>query len=214
MNQQDKELLSRLWPRYFPKDKFWGDDKRIGAVEMFIAFFQSESGKELVPANITCDVLSVEIDIPSMQRALPFSDFVSMLQTRPKEVIGCIGIALSIIFAVTVPAQKSLTCIPRFVGLTTELSFGELKSGTVGQLVAIRGYVVRASHCRPLIEGALFSCGKCFVDTFTYFEDGIFQPPPICPTKKCYNKFLDIQRSTVISTDCQRVKLQVIKSVV
>ncbi len=51
-------------------------------------------------------------------------------------------------------------------------------------MVNIKGYVIRTSPCKPLIEAASFRCIKCIKETWMKFEDGIFTPPLICNIDK------------------------------
>jgi DNA helicase MCM8 len=43
--------------------------------------------------------------------------------------------------------------------------------------------------------------------TQVFFEDGIYMPPSVCITPKCYNKYLEFDRSSVKTIDYQRIKI-------
>ena len=93
--------------------------------------------------------------------------------------------AVSIVKTIEAKNYAEPFCLwPRFYNMRPETAFGDLKAGTVGQLVCITGYVIKVSACRPLIEGAGFLCGKCGQSSWSYFEDGIFNPPEMCRTEK------------------------------
>jgi DNA replicative helicase MCM subunit Mcm2 (Cdc46/Mcm family) len=155
MDKQDAQILaSFVWPKFFPKDKFMLQDKRIAAITMFCEFFKHE-GKALLSKLDATKEKSLYFDVSGVSQLLPFPDFIDTLRTRPNEVIGCLGCAISILKTREFSSNLSEPfCIwPRFQNFSEDCSFSDLKSGTVGQLVNIRGYVVRVSPCKPLIEG-------------------------------------------------------------
>jgi DNA helicase MCM8 len=127
----------------------------------------------------------VYFDIAKLDEQLPFSDFALSLRMRPVEVMGFMGIAMSLLAKEQNPHCEDLFIIhPRFYGLSEEISFGSIKSSAVGQLVSLRGHVVRVSPCRPLVLSAQFLCAKCMKYTTAKLEDGIFLPPAMCSTEK------------------------------
>lgn len=209
MDKKDLEILGSVWPKFFPRDKLLLQDKRVAAITMFRDFFKNE-GKRLIAKLNPVQEKSLYFDVSGVNQLLPFPDFIDTLRTRPNEVIGCLGCAVSIIKTREFSSNLSEPfCIrPRFQNFSSDCSFGDLKSGTVGQLVNIKGYVVRVSPCRPLIEGVNFKCSKCMQKSWTNFEDGIFNPPDECKTEKCRNKWLDFQRTGVMASDYQRIKIQ------
>lgn len=87
----------------------------------------------------------------------------------------------------TSPSQSSPAVhplYPQLIGLQPFCPFYELKSESLGRLVSIVGYVTAVSHSHHLITGAVFSCSKCNIEHMIPFEDGIFNPPTVCPTTK------------------------------
>ncbi|KAJ1424664.1 hypothetical protein B484DRAFT_97099, partial [Ochromonadaceae sp. CCMP2298] len=205
MNPEELMYVGSLWEEYFPKEIFFPQDTRLTPIIMFRDFF-SDKGKALLPAAFAQK--RVYFNVQELNEGLPFPDFEANLRTRPAEVMGCVGLALSLIAKQRSPyATVPFLIRPRFFALTGDLCFGDLKSSCVGQLVSLRGHVVRVGACRPLIERAAFRCAKCLNACFTRFEDGIFLPPAQCATPKCYNKFLELDRGSVTTSDFQRVKL-------
>ena len=188
MNKSHVVIIRTLWGRFFPKDKFSVHDKRLDAISLFYDFFLDSSGSKLIDQlDLANDNSSIYFDVGLLNDLLPFPDFMQTLQTQPNEVIGCFGLALSVLK--THKLSNNLAepfCIwPRFQNFGTfDLPFGDLKSGTVGKLVSIKGYVVRAGPCKPLIEQGCFQCNKCLRNTWVSFEDGVFQPPDQCGTEK------------------------------
>lgn len=129
-------------------------DKRIAAIAMFCDFFKKDGKAFLNKLDVTQEK-SLYFDVSTISQLLPFPDFIDTLRTRPNEVIGCLGCAISILKTKDYSSNLSEPfCIwPRFQNFKEDCSFSDLKSGSVGQLVCIRGYVVKVSPCRPLIEG-------------------------------------------------------------
>lgn len=155
MDKNDAQILaSFVWPKFFPRDKFILQDKRIAAITMFCDFFKVD-GKALLKKLDATQEKSLYFDVSSVSHLLPFPDFVDTLKTRPNEVIGCLGCAISILKTKEFSSNISEPfCIwPRFQNFDEDCAFTDLKSGAVGQLVSIRGYVVRVSPCKTLIEG-------------------------------------------------------------
>jgi len=217
MNGSGIRWLSMIWSSFFPKDNgkklSIKDDPRLNAINSFYSFFTaSREGKTLLKKAELFDETHLHFDIKSF--CSYFDDFDDTLRNQPTEVIGCIGLALSL-----VPTFQNERVIefpyiihPVFYHMNPIRPFGELRSNSVGQFVAIRGYVIRVTPCKPLIIRASFLCGKCLKTSDVYFEDGIFQPPEICHTDKCRTRFLEIQRRTVLTSDFQRIKLQELDS--
>lgn len=116
---------------------------------------------------------------------LPIPDFESSLRSSPIEVTGCFGIALSLIGTQRNPyCAEEIVIKPHFYNFLTELSFSDLKANVVGELVQIRGHVIRITVCHPLVEQATFFCGKCQQSMDVPLEDGVYIPPEMCSTTK------------------------------
>ena len=97
MDRQDAQILATfLWPKFFPRDKFMLQDKRVAAITMFCDFFKGE-GKALISKLDPTQEKSLYFDVSSVSQSLPFPDFIDTLRTRPNEVIGCLGCAISIL---------------------------------------------------------------------------------------------------------------------
>ena len=179
MEKGDINIISELWSTYFPKDLFNTNDKRLKSISYFINFFlgfKSEGRFKTDSSSI------INLNVCELRQLLnEIDDFVQALITRPHEVTGSIGLALSVICSRNTKLQR---ITPRFYNLPVETTFMELKSSTVGQLVCLRGYVIRVTNCRPLVLGAAFWCSKCQQEMFVHFDDGLFVPPNSCPTKK------------------------------
>ena len=187
MDRQDAQILATyLWPKFFPKDKFVLQDKRVAAITMFCDFFKGE-GKALISKLDPTQEKSLYFDVSSVSQSLPFPDFIDTLRTRPNEVIGCLGCAISILKTREFSSNLSEPfCIwPRFQNFDNDWSFTDLKSGTVGQLVNISGYVVKVSPCRPLIEGVSGTTARKYYRTGLNIMNNIISLKG-CTVLHCY----------------------------
>lgn len=187
----------------------------MNVISIFRDLFESEHGKALLQDTgvdlARCSDLDLRIsDLAAM---LPAGDFVDMLRSRPSEMIGSIGIALSLCVTLCYPlVEEPFVIFPHLYGLDPLTSFGELRSSTVGQLVAVKGYVLKVTACKPLVLRANFHCGLCEKDMTISLEDGVMMPPERCLTPKCRGKYFELQRHSVVASDYQRVKLQELES--
>lgn len=276
MSNAEYEWIKELWPIFFPKLEIHPAEKLLVVINLFFKFFLSSQGRPLISCQGLPQKDSVYIDIPSLHRLMALPDFMEMLVTKPKDVIGCISIAVSLInhyiklyildtssntaissngnssgsnsnsnsngtgsgnastntttnihsnpfemITSVNPTQQNrnsstsnndndnldlssqssvFTKFPRsnlpvrsnnlrpiyaqLQNLQPSSSFCDLKSGSLGRLVSIVGYVVRISQSHHMIMGATYVCGKCETNFVHYFEDGVFVPPVVCPTPK------------------------------
>jgi DNA replicative helicase MCM subunit Mcm2 (Cdc46/Mcm family) len=186
----NKEIAS-LWRFYFTKEKFLENDNRIPAIQVFYELFLHNGFENIILNTDFKSNNSIYLNVKSLADMLPFPDFVETLVNRPVELIGTIGIALSLILLFKSKNNNNNTVepiavVPRFHNLLPEISFNGIKSGAADKLVSIRGHVIRVNSCRPLIEVASFLCSKCQRETLCFFEDGIFCTPEKCSTPKFF----------------------------
>jgi DNA helicase MCM8 len=185
MNAEELLYIGSIWDAYFPRDVYMPHDPRLTGILIFRDFFHGQAGRALIDVEQLANQKYVHFDALELNSKLPFSDFELSLKMRPTEVMGFLGIALSMVAKEQHPhCAEPFVIRPRFYNLSTETNFGDVKSSTVGQVVSVRGHVVRVSPCRPLVESANFLCAKCMKYTFAKFEDGIFIPPAVCSTEK------------------------------
>ena len=214
----NERIVGELWSRYFPTRPLSRNDTRLVVVEAFLKFFcQSGPGARLFQIDTKKETEStIYLDVQEMSLltvAHGINDFVDFLRSRPVETIGCVGVALAVLEEEKnrnlVLGKQLVVLRPRFLHMGPPIPFENLKVGSVGQLVTVRGHVVRVAPARPFIEGASFACGGCGKDTWNSFEDGLFQPPTKCSTEKCYKKTFELRREkSVIICDYQRIKIQ------
>ena len=218
LDEDTREIITRLWGRYFPLERlgsFSGSSKdtRISIIETFVTILSHKpEAAQLLDPSVWKQDGPVYFDVQELASVLQFPDFVNTLRSRPREVIGCLGVALSLIAAERIPAAQSLdspwAMHPCFRNLGEETPFEMLNSSCVGQLVCFRGHVVRVSAPRPLVTGGWFGCAKCGQDTWQAFEDGVFCAPANCATQACRSKTLELRRNSVNTQEYQTIRLQ------
>jgi len=217
LDEDMRDRITRLWGRYFPLERlgaFTGSSKdtRISIIETFFAILSKPEAANLFDPTAWKQDGPVYFDVQELASTLQFPDFVNTLRSRPREVIGCLGVALSLLAAQRIPAAHSAdspwAMHPRFTNLGEETPFELLNSSCVGQFVCFRGHVVRVSAPRPLVTGGWFACAKCGQDTWQAFEDGVFGVPANCGAQACRSKTLELRRNRVSTQEYQTVRLQ------
>lgn len=186
MDAADSAYVGYVWSEFFPKEVYLPQDPRLAGISMFRDFFLFDpAGKSYAEADLLATQKYVYFNVSQLSEQLPFNDFGASLKLRPVEVMGLVGIALSLVAKAKHPhCGEAFIIRPRFYNFETEVNFGDIKASAVGQMVSVRGHVVRVSACHPLVESANFLCAKCMKYTSVRFEDGIFMPPNVCTTPK------------------------------
>lgn len=200
-----RDRYALVWPLYYPDENYHLQDPRLDLVDLFHSFLTSDPAhlQAVVQPSWDC----CYIDAQNFANMLPFDDFECVLVSRPVELTTSLAIALSSIYGAANPYQDPKPIAPRFYNLSQLIPYGEVNASSVGQLVSIEGHVSRVAPAKPLIHQASFLCAKCSQQTSARFEDGIFEPPRVCSTVKCYNKYLELDRRAVQLTDFQRLRL-------
>jgi DNA replicative helicase MCM subunit Mcm2 (Cdc46/Mcm family) len=191
MSDEDLRISHFLWSQFFPNDVFHLQDSRLTLCQALLEFFQSSEGQQhfpiLVNGNpaLTKSGNMIALSVQDLKNHLPFDDSESILIERPKEMLACYSFAISRLANTFTPYMDPPIVIHVLIhSLSSITSFGEVKSSTVGQMVCVEGHVVRVSMSRPLLVEGGFKCAKCQQTNWVHFEDGIFDPPPQCATKK------------------------------
>jgi DNA replicative helicase MCM subunit Mcm2 (Cdc46/Mcm family) len=221
-------LIHFLWTYFYPHEPFGEQDRRILAIDQLYQYFRrnpdcfTENVAAKLTPNSNIQTRYVSLCTKKMAASGPFEDFMAELRSRPREVLGCVGIALSMKFLYCGSGRKlaviptdyisAQVLKPRMVNFGPESSFSDIKANAVNQLVSLKGRVVRVDRAKCLVIGGMLYCEKCQQNTFLSFEDGIFNPPPTCPTKKCTGKYLELRRTLVRTEDVQAVRIQEIDS--
>ena len=224
LNAAEFNLLKKLWSAFFPGDALPTDrvsDNRCRGSAEFLKFFRDEArGKPLLLGAEWRNQGSVYFDCVVLSIALGFHDFLSSLASRPLEITGTMGIALGLLADKLFPYGEPMVIRPRFTNFDPETPYEMLKSSIIGQLVSIKGYVVKVSPPVALVEAAQFVCSACGYDQWVRFPDGIFTPPEMCRGRKdskkdgrsvmdmCRSKKIEVVRSHCQITQVQTITLQ------
>jgi DNA replicative helicase MCM subunit Mcm2 (Cdc46/Mcm family) len=211
------ELCEALWSNFFPKDKFNKQDARIHPIELFLNAF--ERNNEIWSSQSPLERKFVTFRLEDLRSCLNFHDFDATLINQPCEVLGSLGIAISVAVyrrssqatahhTVDNPRFSIVPIHVRVTNIGNPINYSEIKSSKVGQLISISGYVTKISPIRPLVQYAKFLCAKCMSLQSVYQEDGVFNPPSSCSTTQCRNKYLELQRHGVVTVPYQRIKIQ------
>ncbi len=191
MTDEEIRICHFLWSQFFPKDVFILQDNRLSLAGVLYDYFRSDEGLQRFPilANGSPAMSKsgniVSLSVQELTEHLPFDDVESILTTSPQEVIACYSLAISRLANTWTPyADPPLVIHVSVHSLSTITPFSDIKSSTVGQLVCIEGHVVRVTCGSPLMIQGGFKCAKCQQTNMVYFEDGIYDVPPQCKTKK------------------------------
>ncbi|NXG45853.1 MCM7 factor, partial [Psilopogon haemacephalus] len=65
------------------------------------------------------------------------------------------------------------------------LRIRDVRAGSVGHLVTIRGVVTRATEVQPRLLVATYSCDQCGAETYQPIESETFPPLLLCPSREC-----------------------------
>jgi len=96
-NSAEYEWIKELWPVFFPKLELHPAEKLLVVINIFYKFFLSKQGRPLISSHGLPQKDFVYIDIPTLHQLMALPDFMDMLVSKPKDVIGCISIAVSLI---------------------------------------------------------------------------------------------------------------------
>lgn len=192
---KELSILASLWPHLLPHDIFFKEHALLPVVLTFFDELSTVFERDhslLFPLYQRDQLIGMlrknsclEVDISLLVQNLHFEDLYNSLVTKPVQVLGCLNCALSLLAAKLNPYVEFPSIIQcRLLNMQDLSSYADLKSSKVGQLVCLHGYVVKVSAIRPLVTQAAFFCSKCQQQFMNAFEDGVFNPPNICPTSR------------------------------
>lgn len=61
----------------------------------------------------------------------------------------------------------------------------DVKAESIGQLVAVRGIVTRATDVKPMMAVATYTCDQCGAETYQPIQSPTFMPLIMCPSQEC-----------------------------
>lgn len=195
-----------------------GDFKVIRQFRQWFRDGSPQGGAALLAGVDLARATSVIFDYSHFAQAVRagevFADFETCLRDRPSRILAHVGVALCLCRDATDTggggrgAASTGRVTVRFVGVTPVTPMAHVKSSTIGKLISVSGYVVRASSIQPLVVQAQFECLKCGALMDVRFERGNFCPPARCDNTQCRAKQFEIHRSKAVTVDFQTLKIQ------
>uniref|UniRef100_A0A667WLB1 DNA replication licensing factor MCM7 n=1 Tax=Myripristis murdjan TaxID=586833 RepID=A0A667WLB1_9TELE len=61
----------------------------------------------------------------------------------------------------------------------------DVRADSIGQLVAVRGIVTRATEVKPMMVVATYTCDQCGAETYQPIQSPSFMPLIMCPSQEC-----------------------------
>nr|XP_020480415.1 DNA replication licensing factor MCM7 isoform X1 [Monopterus albus] len=61
----------------------------------------------------------------------------------------------------------------------------DVRADSIGQLVAVRGIVTRATEVKPMMAVATYTCDQCGAETYQPIQSPSFMPLIMCPSQEC-----------------------------
>eukprot|EP01133_Synstelium_polycarpum_P015356 gene15356-18215_t len=141
-----------------------------------------------------------------------------MVRDRPQFVLDCIGVslyqvlyggrdgAMDYVSQGGMPIKKKI--IVRLFHFEPVLPLRKLKSSLVGKFVTVKGTVIRAGNVRPLVKSMDFTCVSCSACVTKHFSEGRVSLPTACSNYGCKGKNFDPIRSSAVTVDWQRIRIQ------
>ncbi|NXF93925.1 MCM7 factor, partial [Eubucco bourcierii] len=90
------------------------------------------------------------------------------------------------------------------------LRIRDVRAGSIGHLVTIRGVVTRATEVQPRLVVATYSCDQCGAETYQPIESETFTPLLLCPSRECQRDRAG-GRLYLQSRGCRFLKFQELK---
>ena len=118
----------------------------------------------------------------------------------------CSHVAHSILRSIDPSKRDIVEKIVRLNNYFNPLRLKDLKSNKVGEMVTVRGTIVRTSTIKPIVVKMVHDC-TCGQAVTTVLQNGKFKVPK-CPRRGCKSKMLVPNRSKSITIDFQKVKIQ------
>jgi len=206
-----------VWPLYFPGEAFDPKDRRAELIEALVGFFATADGASLarLSPNEACGY-ACALDFALLQQRCGVADVFIALQVAPAEALGCLAASLH---AVNLCASQSPPGLPPplaasrvrvhlFNYAASKAPFRAVRSNAVGQLVTVRGTVVRVSAVRSLVTALPYACAACGTRQLVALPDGLLRPPRRCLSDTCRSRRFTEERAFATAQDVQRLKLQ------
>lgn len=96
----------------------------------------------------------------------------------------------------------------RIMHVEPRLPMMDIKTGSVGKLVAVKGHVVKARPKRLRVGTAEFTCAKCGACIIHAFDQGRYSVPTKCVTAECKSRSFIMNRTMAQYINVQELRLQ------
>ena len=96
----------------------------------------------------------------------------------------------------------------RVLHVDPRLPMMDIKTGSVGKLVAVKGHVVKARPKRLRVGTAEFACNKCGACIIHAFDQGKYSVPTKCTTAECKSRAFIMNRTMAQYINVQELRLQ------
>ncbi|XP_064477165.1 DNA helicase MCM8-like [Ornithodoros turicata] len=211
------------WSVYFPGQSYLkatasGLVDRLRLLEKF--FHKNLDDFALPDTELAVARTSYQVDVDEIRQDDDIKEawptIIEDLRRQPRDVLSLLGLALyeTLNSAMHQSPENDGLQIPkvdvRLAGLAQLTPLREIRTAICGELVAVRGTVVRASEVRPQYAMMGFDCLHCGTSQAVEQPAGYFTLPTKCPTRGCRSRSFKEKPSSALTklTDWQSLRLQ------
>ncbi|KAM7310313.1 DNA helicase MCM8 isoform X1 [Ixodes scapularis] len=196
-----------------------GAERRVTLLENYFAaklsrFLDSNGAPDRSKTSYEVDVVELADD-ESVREAWP--DLKESLRMGPHDTLRIMGVALHQVLTKLYrqrnqdPEDQPLPKLQiRVAGFGPPTPLREIRGMTRGQMVAVRGTVVRATETKPQYEALAFCCLTCGRCQRVEQPGGYFLPPTSCPSRGCRSRSFRQDAASPLTrvVDWQSLRLQ------
>jgi DNA replicative helicase MCM subunit Mcm2 (Cdc46/Mcm family) len=141
------------------------------------------------------------------------------LHFRPEQALAAIGVAMRLSMmslAQILSIQSNLQdrfldfsqLQVRFTHMAWKTNMMDIKTGSVGKLITVKGHVVKARPKRLRIATADFACQKCGASQIHAFHKGKYSTPTKCVNMDCKSRSFTLEKKQATYHNVQEIRLQ------
>ncbi|KAF0975071.1 hypothetical protein FDP41_005824 [Naegleria fowleri] len=198
-----------LWSVYFPNEVYIPSelDQYMKILEDHFNKFK-DSYRLITVQGISSYVMNIDMANMLSNLSLQSKNFIEdKLYNSPGFCIGAIEMAAHHVF-LEGEKNSGMKINARIQNHSVFKALKKLKSNSMGKFVAVKGTVVKVSNIRPIVTQMVFNCAKCGTKQKKHFRDGKFTLPTKCKSHSCKSRAFIPDRSTAVTVDWQRIKIQ------
>jgi len=209
------KCIQENWHLYFPFDPFDAEIPWTKATKLFRLFLKEEGRMLLDYVDLekaTEVVFDINVFCSLVELPHPMGGFRNILLANAMMTLNCLGLALCSLRTprgmqdITSPLTNKI--IPRFLNIRPLTSLRDLKSSSLGRMVAVRGNVIRVAGVTPMVKRMDFECVKCGDVMIKNMPDGRMEHPTHCESSDCKGKQFKSILKTAVTVDLQRIRIQ------